>query len=68
MSSYADMDAAELRHELDVWTAKTIEWSDELANAIDAHDMLRAVLLVHAYRQARTQMRRIRRYMQIGVA
>lgn len=68
MSPYEDMDAVQLRHELDEWTQKTLDWADDLANAIDARDMIRAAFILHAYKQSRHQMRRIRHVMQIGVA
>ena len=68
MSSYDQMDAVDLRAELDDWTQKTIQWADDLADAIDAQDFWRAVFMCHAYRQARAQMRRIKALLQIGVA
>ena len=66
--TYEDMDAAELRAELEEWTRKTLQWADDLADAIDAQDLYRAVFMVHAYRQARWQMRRIRHFLKVGVA
>lgn len=66
--SYEDMDSVELRGELDDWTAKTIQWADDLADAIEAQDFWRAVFMCHAYRQARAQMRRIKGFLQMGVA
>ena len=68
MTPYEDMDAVQLRHELDIWTQKTLDWAEDLAQAIDAHDLFRAILITHAYKQARNQMRRIRKCMQMGVA
>lgn len=68
MTDYNDMDAAELRAELDDWTARTLSWADELAQAIDAQDFWLAVHVLHAYKQARGQVRRIKYAMQIGVA
>lgn len=66
--SYEDLDAAELRAELDDWTQKTLQWADDLADAIDAQDIIRAAFMVHAYRQARAQMRRIKHFLKIEVA
>ena len=68
MTSYQDLDATELRAELDEWTQRTMQWGDELSNAIDALDLYRAAFLNHAYKQARLQVRKIRHAMQIGVA
>ena len=68
MTPYEDMDAVQLRHELEEWTQKTLDWADDLANAIDAQDLIRAALVLHAYKQSRHQMRRIRHVMQIGIA
>jgi hypothetical protein len=66
--TYEDMDAVELRHELDDWTARSIQWADDVANAVEAQDIIRAAFITHAYRQARMQMRRIKRCLEIGVA
>lgn len=68
MSAYEDLDAAELRAELEDWTQKTLQWADDLADAIEAQDFWRAVFMCHAYRQARTQMRKIRHFLSIGIA
>jgi len=66
--SYEDMDAFELRAELDDWTQRSIQWGDDLANAIEALDMIRAAAMVGAYRQARMQMRKLKRCLEIGTA
>lgn len=68
MTVYEDMDAVELRAELDEWTAKTIQWADDLVNAIDGLDIIQAAFMAHAYKQARMQVRKIRHAMQLGVA
>lgn len=68
MTAYEDMDAAELRCELDDWTQRTLKWADDLCGAIEAQDFWRAVLMTHGYKQARNQVKRIRHFMQIGVA
>ena len=61
------MDAVELRSELDELTQKTLQWADDLADAIDAQDFWRAVFMCHAYRQARWQMRRIKHFLKVGI-
>lgn len=66
--AYEDLDAAELRAELDDWTQRTIQWADDLVTAIDALDVVQAAFMAHAYKQARMQMRKIRHAMQLGVA
>jgi len=66
--NYEDLDAVELRAELDDWTARTIKWADDLANAIDGHDLIEAAFMVHGYRQARMQVKKIRHAMQVSVA
>lgn len=68
MSRYEDMDAVTLRAELDDWTQMALQWADDLAQAIEAQDFWRAVFMTHAYKQARNQVKRIRHFMQIGVA
>lgn len=68
MSVYENMDAAELRAELEDWTQKTLQWADDLANAIDAQDLIRAAFMAHAYRQARAQLRKVKRALALGVA
>ena len=61
--TYEDMDAADLRAELDDWTQRTLQWADDLAQAIEAQDFWRAVFMTHAYRQARSQQRRLKRLL-----
>jgi len=68
VTAYEDLDAVELRHELDDWTARSIQWGDDLANAIEAQDMIWAAAMVGAYRQARMQMRKLKRCLEIGTA
>ena len=68
MTAYEDMDAAELRADLDDWTARCFQWADDLADAISAGDYWRAVALLHGYRQARNQVKKIRHFLQIGIA
>lgn len=68
MTAYEDLDAVELRAQLDNWTARTIQWADDLANAIEAQDIIRAAFMCHAYRQARMQMRKIKHCLELGVA
>lgn len=68
MTAYEDLDAVELRAELDDWTARTIQWADDLAQAVEHQDFWRAIFLLHGYKQARMQVRKIRHIQQIGVA
>ena len=68
MSAYEDLDAAELRHELEDWTQRSIQWADDLANAIEAQDIIRAAFMCHAYRQARMQMKKLKKCLEIGIA
>lgn len=68
MTAYDDMDAAELRAELDEWTEKTLKWADDLVNAIDGQDIVHAAFMAHAYKQARWQMRKIKHRLKLGVA
>lgn len=67
MTAYEDMEAAELRASLEDWTARSVEHADAIASAIDARDLIRASLMTHAYRQARSQMKRIRRILELGI-
>ena len=66
--TYDDLDAVELRAELDRWTLNVLDQADLLSNAIDQQDMIRAAFINHAYKQAKMQLRKIRYAMQIGVA
>ena len=68
MNGYDSMDAAELRAELDDWTQRTLTWADDLAQAIEAQDFWRAVFMCHAYRQARAQMKRLKRMLTVEAA
>lgn len=68
MSPYEDMDITELRHELEDWTARSIQWADDLANAIEAGDLVWAGAMTSAYRQARWQMRKLKRCLEIRIA
>lgn len=66
--AYEDMDAAMLREERDRWTLNCLDRADELVNAIDQGDLARAAAMGHAYKQAKTQLRKVRYAMRIGVA
>lgn len=68
MTRYEELDASELRAELDDWTQRTLQWADDLAQSIEAQDFWRAVVMVHAYRQARGQMRRLKRFLTVEAA
>lgn len=68
MSAYEDLDAAELRAKLDDWTHRTLKWADDVAEAVEAQDLTRAWFMLHGYKQARMQMRKVRHAMQIGIA
>ena len=68
MTGYEDMDVADLRAELDDWTQRTLQWADDLAQAIEAQDFWRAVFMCHAYRQARGQQRRVKRLLTVEAA
>ena len=66
--TYEDMDAVELRAELERWTLNVVDQADLLVDAIDAQDMIRAAFIAHRYKQAKWQLRKVRKAMQIGVA
>lgn len=68
MTRYEDLTAGELRDELDDWTRRSLQWADDLANAIEAGDFIRAALFVTAYRQSRLQMRKLRRILTVEAA
>lgn len=68
ITAYEDMDAAQLRDELRDWTHRTVQWADDIAEALAVADYARAGGLLHAYSQARHQMRRIERILTLGIA
>lgn len=65
---YDEMDVAGLRAELEDWTGKTLQWADDLAEAIEAQDFWRAVFMCHAYKQARSQQKRFKRLLTVEAA
>lgn len=68
MTAYEDLDAVELRAELEDWTQRALQWADDIAQAVEHQDFWRAVFMLHGYKQARLQVRRIKHAQQIGVA
>lgn len=68
MTDLDSLDTTDLRAELDDWTARTLQWADDLAQAIEAQDFWRAVFMCHAYKQARWQVRKIKHLLKLGVA
>lgn len=67
VTAYEDMDAAELAAEERDWTLRTLQCADDLASAIDGLDIVRAALMVHAYRQSRAQLKRIHWVRESGI-
>lgn len=65
---YEDMCAADLREELNLWQTKALNLAREFLDARDSGDIVWEAGIGIALRQALAQVKRIERYLRLGVA
>ena len=67
MTSYEDLDIVELRHEYDAALERACDFARELAQAWEAGDTAWAAGVFIAFKQADSQVRRLRGVLQSGM-